>query len=66
MAELEDILYRVQCPYFTAGLVLRMGLVYDAAPILRYMLGWPLAQAEEYVRRRGWSIDIVEKRQRPP
>jgi len=43
-----------------------MGLVYGAAPILRYMLGWPLAQAEEYVRRRGWSIDIVEKRQRPP
>lgn len=66
MAEPEDILYRVQGPYFTAGLLLRMGLVYGAAPILRYMLGWPLAQVEEYVRQRGWSIVIVEKRQRLP
>lgn len=62
MAGLQpDDLYQIQAPHFTAGLVLRMGLVYAAAPVLHYMLGWPLAQVVEYVKKKDWRLTDVQR-----
>ena len=45
----------IDAPHFNAGLVLVGGKVIEAAPILRYMLGWELERVLAYCRRKGWS-----------
>lgn len=48
-------LYQIETTYFTAGLVINgQGLVIDAAPIIKYMMGWSEKRAMDYIREKGW------------
>jgi hypothetical protein len=53
-------LIRIDAPHFCAGIELDgdgpAARVIRAAPILRYMTGWPRARAVQVARRNGWAI----------
>jgi hypothetical protein len=46
---------RIEAPHFTAGVVLRDGIVVRAAPIVSYMRGWSQARVRSYCERKGWE-----------
>lgn len=53
-------LLHIDAPHFCAGVILnRFGLVIDAAPILRYMLGWHRTRVEVYVHAKRWSCTTL-------
>ena len=46
--------------WFSAGVVLdEHDRVVRAAPILKYMQGWPRQRVEQYVRIRKWTLHEV-------
>lgn len=51
-------LVRVVAPHFVAGLV-SDGIVREAAPILKYTVGWPDDRARSYFAAKGWKASIV-------
>jgi hypothetical protein len=50
-------LVRISASNFTAGLVIKDDHVIRAAPILGYMIDWPIGRVIALVQRRGWSIE---------
>ena len=54
-----DVLARIVAPHFVAGIVVHDGRVTEAAPIVRYMVGWSPRRVLAYVDRKGWSVARV-------
>lgn len=59
---MTETMLRITAPHFTAGVVLRAShlvgeLVVRAAPILRYMHGWPRRRVLEFAARKKWRVD---------
>jgi hypothetical protein len=52
---MAETLVSIEAPHFNAGLVAEGGTVKEAAPILRYMIGWTGKQVADYCRRKGWT-----------
>jgi hypothetical protein len=50
-------LVRVVAPHFVAGFETD-GIVRRAAPILRYLVGWPDERAREYIARKQWKASV--------
>lgn len=48
-------LVRIVAPHFVAGIEADSGRVVNAAPILRYMLGWDARRVAGYCARKGWD-----------
>ena len=46
---------RIVAPHFVAGVVLEHGHVIEAAPIVRYMIGWPADVVCRYCQKQGWE-----------
>lgn len=51
---------RIEAPHFVAAALWRREesgrwRCVDAAPILRYMVGWDAGRARAYLDRRGWT-----------
>lgn len=44
----------IDAGYFCAGVVLQDAIVVAAAPVVRYMLGWPAERVIRYGVRKGW------------
>lgn len=55
------LLVRIVAPHFVAGLVTD-GHVRRAAPILRYMIGWPDDRVRRYCVAKGWTASICVDR----
>jgi hypothetical protein len=55
------MLAQITAPYFCAGIVLRHGRVAEAAPIVKFMLGWSRDRVRYYCSQRGWKIVITER-----
>ena len=55
-------LLRVVAPHFVAGALVndQTGVVVEAAPILRYTIGWTGRNLRAYACRKGWSASYVE------
>jgi hypothetical protein len=53
------MLVRIVAPHFTAGFVFEDGTVKQAAPILRFMIGWDQADVRAYCIRKGWKASVV-------
>lgn len=54
-------LVRICSPYFVAGLLLSpSGTVLEAAPILRYTVGWSVETLEQLVFRKRWTMEYIE------
>ena len=49
------MLIRIVAPYFVAGIVLEEGVVIEAAPIVRYMMGWSGMRVRSYAKRKHWT-----------
>jgi hypothetical protein len=49
----------IDAPAFYAGVVLHDDTVIRAAPIIKYMIGWPRARVLEYCVKRGWHLAVV-------
>lgn len=53
------MLVQITSRYFTAGIEVSKGKVVNAAPILRYMVGWDYDRMENYVAFKGWQKETV-------
>jgi hypothetical protein len=54
-----EILAQIRADKFTAGIVLRDGVVTEAAPIVKYMKGWRRDSVRSYCKERHWEVSIV-------
>lgn len=50
---------RIEAPHFVARLEVDSGRVVEAAPILRYMVGWTTKRVRGYVDAKGWRADLI-------
>lgn len=57
-AERDLVLARIAAPHFVAGLRIddEELVVTDAAPILRYMIGWRVERVRDYAAKKGWDL----------
>lgn len=55
------MLVQLYAPHFCAGLVVQEQRVTDAAPIVRYMLGWSASRVLNYCRQKGWRTKVVSR-----
>lgn len=55
----DETLFRIVAPHFVAGGEARDGICFNAAPIIRYMVGWNGQQVADYCKRKGWSVERV-------
>lgn len=54
-------LIRIVAPYFVAGIIYnRRNIVYDAAPILHYMVGWKVDKVVWYCGRKRWPVQDID------
>lgn len=54
------MLARITAPHFCAGLVFDGNMrVIEAAPILRYMIGWSAGRVIDYCSRKHWQNESV-------
>jgi hypothetical protein len=57
------MLVQITAPHFCAAIVFDIpwskDFVSDAAPILRYMVGWKRDEVKAYCKRKGWKIKRV-------
>jgi hypothetical protein len=49
------MLIRIVSSYFVAGIVIKDGFCDEAAPIVKYMLGWNHRACVLYIERKHWS-----------
>lgn len=55
------MLYRITTPYYTAGIDTdKDGVVYAAAPIVKWMIGKPIDQMVIYCNDKNFTIEQVE------
>jgi hypothetical protein len=54
-------LYQATTRYFCCGLEAENGCVVNAAPIIRWMVGKPLADVENWLRRKGGKLEKVSE-----
>jgi len=47
----------ITAPHFVAYVDIDAGVVIDAAPIVRYMIGWGYFKVLGYCQRKGWSFE---------
>lgn len=55
------LLAQVTAPHFCAGIGIdvEMKTVCDAAPIVRYMVGWTANRVADYCYGKGWTVERV-------
>lgn len=53
-------LFQIKSRYFTAGIQVIASVVVQAAPIVNYMKGWPLAKVKVYCSRKNFTINRVD------
>ena len=52
------MLLRITTPYFVAGVVVET-VVTEAAPIVKYMIGWTAEAVCSYCQKKGWKIESI-------
>jgi hypothetical protein len=53
------VLVQITAPHFCAGFIIEPRgdwYVTEAAPIIRYMVGWSTTRVSDYCRRKGWLV----------
>jgi hypothetical protein len=56
-----EVLMRVIAPHFVAGVVVRGAAIVEAAPIVRYMIGWNGRRFARYCGERRWRFEVVDE-----
>ena len=57
---MKDGIYRITAGHFCTAFVVRSGRIAAIAPIVKYMIGWPLGNIERYVAKKGWAIEFIQ------
>ena len=55
------MLYQISSNYFTAGFITKANKVIEAAPIIKYMIGWPLEKVLNYVTKKRWEYILLDR-----
>ena len=55
------MLAQIEAPHFTAGIVLADNVVTEAAPIVKYMIGWNRNYVRHYCQQKRWQISIIQQ-----
>lgn len=55
-----ETLMQITAPHFCAGLVLVDNQVTEAAPILRYMIGWTITRVWLYCHKKRWTYEPAD------
>jgi hypothetical protein len=57
----KEVLYQIISPYFSAGLSVMDGRVFEAAPIIKYMAAtkWTLEKVQQYCQGKKWALKLV-------
>ena len=58
---MTELLAQIRAEKFTVGIVLRNGRVIEAAPIVKYMVGWKRDSVRSYCVLRRWEISVVSE-----
>lgn len=55
---------RIEAPHFVAGAVFdtHRRVCSEAAPIIRYMIGWSPERTITYVKRKNWRFQWISPR----
>jgi len=53
------VLAQITANHFVAGIWIVRGRVTDAAPIIKYMIGWHANRVKAYCDKKGWSVKRV-------
>lgn len=53
---------RIDSGFFCAGCKITANVCTEAAPIIKYMVGWHVDRIKKYARNRGWLIQIGRDR----
>ena len=56
------MILRIVARDFVAGVETENGVVRDAAPVIRYMLGWPHGKVLNFCYLKGWSVAELDSR----
>jgi hypothetical protein len=51
---------QITSAYFCAAIVVSNGKVIDAAPILKYMIGWSFTKVEQYAAVKRWEYNFLK------
>lgn len=57
---MTEVLAQITAPHFCAGLVLKDDVVSEAAPIIKYMVGWSRDKVRNYTRHKNWKARIIK------
>ena len=55
-------LYQIMAPHFCAGFVMKEDVVVNAAPIIRYMMGWSYRKVQAYCQKKNWQLTAIKYR----
>ena len=54
----HEAIVRILGPNFCVGAILRDHVVVKAAPLIKYMIGWPEARLIAHCEDKGWRYEI--------
>ena len=57
---MSDSMLRITAPHFCAAVRLAADrdCVVETAPILKYMMGWPVHEIAAHCQRKRWTLDL--------
>lgn len=55
----EEKLYRIEAPHFVAGFGFKDQKVAGIAPIIKYMIDWPIDRIQRYCDKKGWHLEEI-------
>lgn len=55
----NTVLIKIASKHFVAGVTCIDKLCVEAAPIVKYMLGWPMVRVISYCNYKGWRLEYV-------
>lgn len=62
----SEQLVQVTAPHFCAGIVLKNGVVTEAAPILKWTIGKQKEWLSTYFKQKGWTEEMVKEEDKKP
>lgn len=55
-SEMNEVLYQINSPYYTAGVIVSNGIIIDSAPILKWTRGKSEIYCFDYFKRKGFKF----------
>ena len=58
---MSETIAMVTAPFYCSAVIIRDGVVVEAAPILRWAVGKPWPEVESYCQRKKYQIEILKE-----